>query len=120
MGFNKNQRDTEIELPYNVSIYSTYVVNSLGDEAITINIVGDCVLKGNNVDNFGTSDCQTSIILFMKPIDVANNELWKYSNEDFILDAQMWSKWHGLSLLWEIKIMSLSQILASIYCYYNL
>ena len=27
LGFHKNERDTEIELPYNVSIYSSYVVN---------------------------------------------------------------------------------------------
>ena len=82
LGFHKNERYTEIELPYNISIYSSYVVNCLGDEAITINIAGDCLLKGNTVDNFGTSDYQPSNILFMKPIDVASNELLKYSNED--------------------------------------
>jgi hypothetical protein len=82
LGFFKSDRNTLILLPYLQNIYSNYIVNILGDEAIIIKISGDCILAGNTVDNFGTETYEPSKIIFMKPIDVPSNGLLKYNNED--------------------------------------
>jgi len=82
LGFKKTDRDKLIELPLLTDIYSSYVVNVLGDEAITIKIAGDVLLRGDTIDNFGSIKYQPSAIIFMKPIDVPSNALLKYENGD--------------------------------------
>lgn len=82
LGFSKSDRNKEIELPYMTNIYSSYVVNVLGDEAINIKINGDIYLEASTIDNFGTTYYQASDIIFMKPIDVPTNGLLKYENVD--------------------------------------
>lgn len=82
LGFRKKDRNTLIELPYNVEISSYYVVNVLGDECIIIKIAGDVILSGSTIDNFGNDKYQPSNIIFIKPIDVPSNGLLKYNNED--------------------------------------
>lgn len=82
LGFSKKDRDKYIELPFLTDVYSSYVVNVLGDEAIIIKISGDIILRGDTIDNFGNTKYQPSSIIFVKPIDVPSNSLLKYSNED--------------------------------------
>jgi len=82
LGFKKKDRSSLIELPYNIDIYSYYIVNVLGDEAIIIKIAGDIILSGNTIDNFGNIKYSPSSIIFIKAIDVPSNGLLKYNNED--------------------------------------
>jgi len=82
LGFRKKDRNVLIELPYNVDVVSSYVVNVLGDECIIIKIAGDIILSGNTIDNFGITKYQPSNIIFIKPIDVPSNGLLKYDNID--------------------------------------
>ena len=82
LGFRIKDRNTFIELPFNIEISSTYVVNVLGDECIIIKIAGDVILSGSTIDNFGYTKYQPSNIIFIKPIDVPSNGLLKYDNED--------------------------------------
>jgi len=82
LGFFRSDRNTLILLPYLENINSSYVVNTIGDEAIIIKVSGDCILAGNTVDNFGSTTYEPSKIIFMKPIDVPANGLLKYNNED--------------------------------------
>ncbi len=82
LGFKKKDRNSLIELPYNIDIYSYYIVNVLGDEAIIIKIAGDIILSGNTIDNFGNIKYSPSSIIFIKAIDVPSNGLLKYNNED--------------------------------------
>ena len=82
LGFRKSDRDVEIELPLSTNVYSTYIVNVLGDEAITIKINGDVSFESNTIDNFGNTHYQPSDIIFMKPIDVPTNGLLQYNNQD--------------------------------------
>lgn len=82
LGFKKKDRNTLIELPYNIDIPSSYVVNVLGDECIILKIAGDVILSGSTIDNFGYTKYQPSSVIFIKPIDVPSNGLLKYNNED--------------------------------------
>ena len=82
LGFRKSDRNVEIELPLSTNVYSTYIVNVLGDEAITIKINGDVSFESNTIDNFGNTHYQPSDIIFMKPIDVPTNGLLQYNNQD--------------------------------------
>jgi len=82
LGFFKNERNDLILLPYLQNVYSSYVVNTVGDEAVIIKLTGDCILEGNTIDNFGSLNYEPSKIIFMKPIDVPANGLLKYNNED--------------------------------------
>jgi predicted transcriptional regulator len=82
LGFYKSDRNNLILLPYLQNIYCSYVVNTVGDEAIIIKLTGDCILEGNTIDNFGSNTYEPSKIIFMKPIDVPANGLLKYNNED--------------------------------------
>jgi len=82
LGFYKSDRNNLILLPYLQNIVCSYVVNTVGDEAIIIKLSGDCILEGNTIDNFGSFTYERSKIIFMKPIDVPANGLLKYNNED--------------------------------------
>ena len=82
LGFYRSDRNNLILLPYLENIYCSYVVNTVGDEAIIIKLSGDCILEGNTIDNFGSYTYEPSKIIFMKPIDVPANGLLKYNNED--------------------------------------
>ena len=53
--FRKSDRNVEIELPLSTNVYSTYIVNVLGDEAITTKLNGDCSFESNTIDNFGNT-----------------------------------------------------------------
>jgi len=82
LGFFKNQRNIPILLPYLVNVYSSYVVNTIGDEALVLKMSGDCILSGNTMDNFGTVNYEPSNIIFVKAIDVPVNGLLQYNNID--------------------------------------
>ena len=82
LGFYKSDRNIEFHLTYLQGVYSSSIINILGDECIIIKINGDCILAGNTVDNFGTETYEPSNIIFMKPIDVPSNGLLEYNNED--------------------------------------
>jgi len=82
LGFYKSDRNIEFHLPYLQGVYSSSIINILGDECIIIKINGDCILAGNTVDNFGTETYEPSNIIFMMPINVPSNGLLEYNNED--------------------------------------
>jgi hypothetical protein len=82
LGFTKNKRNTLIELPLLLDVYSEQPINVVGDEAITISINGDASLEGNTVDNFGTNEYVPSEIIFCQAIDVPPYSLLQYNNED--------------------------------------
>ena len=82
LGFPKSKRNTLIELPLAVGVYSEQPINVVGDEAITITINGDADLEGNTVDNFGTNEYVPSDIIFCQAIDVKPYALLQYNNED--------------------------------------
>ena len=82
LGFPKNKRNTLIELPLLTNVYSEQPVNVVGDEAITITVIGDADLEGNTVDNFGSNNYMASDIIFCKSIDVSPYSLLQYNNAD--------------------------------------
>jgi hypothetical protein len=82
LGFAKQKRNTLIELPLLLDVYSEQPINVVGDEAITISINGDASLEGNTVDNFGTNEYVPSEIIFCQAIDVPPYSLLQYNNED--------------------------------------
>jgi hypothetical protein len=63
------------------NVLSNTIVNILGDEAITKQIV-DRILAGNTFDNFGTETYEPSNVICMKPIDVPSNGLLEYNPPD--------------------------------------
>jgi hypothetical protein len=82
LGYPKSKRNTLIELPLLINVYSEQPINVVGDEAITITINGDADLEGNTVDNFGSKDFVPSDIIFCQAIDVPPYSLLQYNNED--------------------------------------
>jgi hypothetical protein len=82
LGFPKSKRNTLIELPLAVGVYSEQPINVVGDEAIIITINGDADLEGNTVDNFGSKEYVPSDIIFCQAIDVPPYSLLQYNNED--------------------------------------
>ena len=82
LGFPKSKRNTLIELPLSINVYSEQPINVVGDEAITITINGDADLEGNTVDNFGSKEFVPSDIIFCQAIDVPPYALIQYNNED--------------------------------------
>jgi hypothetical protein len=82
LGFPKNKRNTLIELPLLIDVYSEQPINVIGDEAITISINGDASLEGSTIDNFGSNAYVPSDIIFCKAIDVPPYSLIQYNNED--------------------------------------
>ena len=82
LGFPKSKRNTLIELPLLLDVYSDQPINVVGDEAITITINGDADLEGNTIDNFGSKDYVPSDIIFCQAIDVPPYSLLQYNNED--------------------------------------
>jgi hypothetical protein len=73
-----SKRNTLIELPLLIDVYSEQPINVVGDEAITITINGDADLEGNTVDNFGPYD----FVPFCQAIDAPPYSLLQYNNED--------------------------------------
>ncbi len=54
------------------------IINISSDEALYNKISGDSILADNTVYNFGLTPYQRSNMIFVKPIDVASNDLFKY------------------------------------------
>jgi hypothetical protein len=82
LGYPKSKRNTLIEIPLLIDVYSEQPINVVGDEAITITINGDADLEGNTVDNFGSKEFVPSDIIFCQAIDVPPYALIQYNNED--------------------------------------
>ena len=82
LGFPRSKRNTLIELPVLVNVYSEQPINVIGDEAITISINGDASLETSTIDNFSTKSYVPSDIIFCQPIDVPPYSLLQYANED--------------------------------------
>jgi hypothetical protein len=82
LGFSKNKRNTLIELPLLTDVYSDQPINVIGDEVITISIIGDASLETSTIDNFTNKEYVPSDIIFCQPIDVPPYSLLQYANED--------------------------------------
>jgi len=82
LGFPRSKRNTLIELPVLVNVYSEQPINVIGDEAITISINGDASLETSTIDNFSSKSYVPSDIIFCQPIDVPPYSLLQYANED--------------------------------------
>ena len=82
LGFPRSKRNTLIELPVLVNVYSEQPINVIGDEAITISINGDASLETSTIDNFSNKEYVPSDIIFCQPIDVPPYSLLQYANED--------------------------------------
>ena len=82
LGFQRNVRNTNIELFYNILRYSDIPINVISITNIFVHVSGDLYLNDENYDNHNSNEIDNNNIIFSMAVDKPFNQCLSYNNSD--------------------------------------